>query len=73
MLDLGNNNHIETVYIPEKDRGTLCISSQVGCSLACPFCSTGMQGFNRNLTSSEIISQVIIANNFLLLSKREYN
>jgi len=65
VLDLGNNNHIETVYIPEKDRGTLCISSQVGCSLACPFCSTGMQGFNRNLTSSEIISQVIIANNFL--------
>ena len=64
-IDLGNNNHIETVYIPEKDRGTLCISSQVGCSLACTFCSTGMQGFNRNLSTAEIISQVLIAKRYL--------
>ncbi|VFP82143.1 bifunctional tRNA (adenosine(37)-C2)-methyltransferase TrmG/ribosomal RNA large subunit methyltransferase RlmN [Candidatus Erwinia haradaeae] len=49
---------IETVYIPEKDRSTLCISSQVGCKLACKFCSTAQQGFNRNLTTSEIIGQI---------------
>jgi 23S rRNA (adenine2503-C2)-methyltransferase len=65
LLDLGNNNQIEMVYIPEKDRGTLCISSQVGCALACTFCSTGAQGFNRNLTTAEIISQVLIANKHL--------
>ena len=65
VIDLGQNNHIETVYIPEKDRGTLCISSQVGCSLACTFCSTGMQGFNRNLSTAEIIGQVMIANQYL--------
>jgi len=65
VLDLGKDNHIEMVYIPENDRGTLCISSQVGCALACTFCSTGMQGFNRNLTTAEIISQVIIANQYL--------
>lgn len=65
VIDLGQNNHIETVYIPEKDRGTLCISSQVGCSLACTFCSTGMQGFNRNLTTAEIIGQVVIAQQYL--------
>ncbi len=65
VLDLGKGNHIEMVYIPENDRGTLCISSQVGCALACTFCSTGMQGFNRNLTTAEIISQVIIANQYL--------
>jgi len=64
-IDLGQNNHIETVYIPEKDRGTLCISSQVGCSLACTFCSTGMQGFNRNLSTAEIIGQVVIAQQYL--------
>lgn len=49
---------VETVYIPEADRATLCVSSQVGCALACTFCSTGQQGFNRNLTVSEIIGQV---------------
>jgi len=65
LIDLGSDNHIEMVYIPEKDRGTLCISSQVGCSLACTFCSTGMQGFNRNLTTAEIIAQIIIANEHL--------
>ena len=69
-IDLGNNNHVETVYIPEKDRGTLCISSQVGCSLACTFCSTGMQGFNRNLSTAEIISQVLIAKRYLSTKDR---
>ena len=53
---------IETVFIPEPDRGTLCISSQVGCALDCAFCATGAQGFNRNLTSAEIIGQVFVAN-----------
>lgn len=65
IINTGKNNFIETVYIPEQDRGTLCISSQVGCSLACTFCSTGMQGFNRNLTTAEIIAQVIIAKQYL--------
>ncbi|MDC9726993.1 MAG: 23S rRNA (adenine(2503)-C(2))-methyltransferase RlmN [Candidatus Thioglobus sp.] len=62
VIDMGADNNVETVYIPEKDRGTLCISSQVGCSLACTFCSTGYQGFNRNLSTGEIIAQVLIAN-----------
>jgi 23S rRNA (adenine2503-C2)-methyltransferase len=53
---------IETVYIPEPGRGTLCISSQIGCALDCSFCSTGAQGFNRNLTAAEIIGQVWLAN-----------
>ncbi len=61
----GVANSIETVFIPEDDRGTLCISSQVGCALACTFCSTGAQGFNRNLTVSEIIGQLAIANKSL--------
>ena len=62
--DLNNSsaNSIETVFIPEDDRGTLCISSQVGCALECTFCSTGRQGFNRNLSVSEIIGQLAIAN-----------
>ena len=54
-------NSIETVFIPEDDRGTLCVSSQVGCALACTFCSTGAQGFNRNLSVSEIIGQLAVA------------
>lgn len=57
-LTVGDNQQIETVYIPERDRATLCISSQVGCALACRFCSTAQQGFNRNLRVSEIIGQV---------------
>ncbi len=61
LLRLNDGNCIETVFIPEKTRGTLCISSQVGCILNCDFCSTGKQGFNRNLTTAEIISQVWIA------------
>ena len=62
LFDMGENNAIETVFIPEKNRGTLCISSQVGCALECTFCSTGRQGFNRNLSQAEIISQLWLAN-----------
>lgn len=58
LMGFGGANAIETVFIPEPRRGTLCISSQVGCALNCSFCSTGAQGFNRNLTSGEIIGQV---------------
>lgn len=58
LFDVGNNNAVEAVFIPEDDRGTLCISSQAGCTVACPFCSTGYQGFNRNLTTAEIIGQL---------------
>jgi 23S rRNA (adenine2503-C2)-methyltransferase len=65
VIKLGEDNHIESVFIPQKDRGTLCISSQVGCSLACTFCSTGYQGFNRNLKNNEIIAQVLLAKNYL--------
>jgi 23S rRNA (adenine2503-C2)-methyltransferase len=61
----GATNSVETVFIPEDDRGTLCISSQVGCALACTFCSTGAQGFNRNLSVAEIIGQLAIANKSL--------
>lgn len=62
LLDVGTGNGVETVFIPEADRGTLCISSQVGCALECTFCSTGRQGFNRNLTTAEIIGQLWWAN-----------
>ena len=65
VLEVGAGNAIETVFIPEGDRGTLCVSSQVGCALACTFCSTGHQGFNRNLTTAEIIGQVWWANRAL--------
>ena len=58
LFDVGQGNAVETVFIPEDDRGTLCISSQAGCTVACPFCSTGHQGFNRNLTAAEIIGQL---------------
>jgi 23S rRNA (adenine2503-C2)-methyltransferase len=58
LLRLEDGNCIETVYIPEKDRGTLCVSSQVGCALDCTFCSTARQGFSRNLTVAEIIGQL---------------
>jgi 23S rRNA (adenine2503-C2)-methyltransferase len=58
----GNEQVIETVFIPEPGRGTLCISSQIGCALDCSFCATGAQGFNRNLTAAEIIGQVWLAN-----------
>jgi 23S rRNA (adenine2503-C2)-methyltransferase len=62
LLDVGTGNGVETVFIPEDDRGTLCISSQVGCALECTFCSTGRQGFNRNLSTAEIIGQLWWAN-----------
>ena len=62
LFYMGENNAIETVFITEKNRGTLCISSQVGCALECTFCSTGRQGFNRNLSQAEIISQLWLAN-----------
>ena len=65
LFDVGNRNAVETVFIPEDDRGTLCISSQAGCALECAFCSTGRQGFNRNLTTAEIISQLWQANRAL--------
>jgi len=61
LLKLDCGNCIETVYIPEANRGTLCISSQVGCALNCSFCSTAKQGFNRNLTTAEIIGQLWLA------------
>jgi len=66
LLDAGHGNAVESVYIPEDDRGTLCISSQAGCALDCAFCSTGKQGFNRNLTTGEIIGQLWHANRTLL-------
>lgn len=61
LLRLADGNAIETVFIPEEGRGTLCISSQVGCSLNCSFCSTARQGYNRNLSAAEIIAQVFVA------------
>lgn len=61
VMKVDGGSAIETVYIPEKDRGTLCVSSQIGCSLDCSFCSTGKQGFNRDLTVAEIIGQVYVA------------
>ncbi len=61
LLGMDPKNAIETVYIPDKGRGTLCVSSQVGCALNCQFCSTATQGFNRNLTTAEIIGQVWVA------------
>ena len=61
LLRLGDGNEVETVYIPEADRGTLCISSQVGCTLNCSFCHTGTQKLVRNLTPAEIVGQIVIA------------
>lgn len=61
LLDVGNGNAVETVYIPEETRGTLCVSSQAGCAVNCRFCSTGKQGFSRNLTTGEIIGQLWMA------------
>ena len=65
LIDVGRSNAVETVFIPETNRGTLCVSSQAGCALDCKFCSTGRQGFNRNLTVAEIIGQLWIANKAL--------
>ncbi|MCB5184145.1 23S rRNA (adenine(2503)-C(2))-methyltransferase RlmN [Methylobacillus gramineus] len=65
LIDVGAGNGVESVFIPENERGTLCVSSQVGCALDCTFCSTGRQGFNRNLSVSEIIGQLWVANKAL--------
>ncbi len=61
LIDVGDGNAVETVYIPEETRGTLCVSSQAGCAVNCRFCSTGKQGFSRNLTAGEIIGQLWVA------------
>jgi 23S rRNA (adenine2503-C2)-methyltransferase len=66
LLDAGSGNAVEAVYIPEDDRATLCISSQAGCALDCAFCSTGRQGFNRNLSTGEIVGQLWLSNRTLL-------
>jgi 23S rRNA (adenine2503-C2)-methyltransferase len=68
LLDVGQGNAIETVFIPEDDRGTLCISTQAGCAMNCLFCSTGRQGFNRNLTTAEIVGQLWLAEHALRAS-----
>lgn len=65
LFDVGGGDAIETVYIPEADRGTLCISSQAGCAVGCRFCSTGHQGFSRNLSTAEITAQLWYAEHFL--------
>ena len=61
LFDVGGGNAVETVFIPEDDRGTLCVSSQAGCAVGCRFCSTGHQGFSRNLTTGEILAQLWVA------------
>jgi 23S rRNA (adenine2503-C2)-methyltransferase len=65
LFDVGDTNAVETVFIPEAGRGTLCVSSQAGCTLDCAFCATGKQGFSRNLTTGEIIGQLWLANRLL--------
>ena len=61
LLDVGGGQVIETVFIPERSRGSLCVSSQVGCAVNCPFCATGQMGFSRNLSAAEIVAQTLIA------------
>ena len=70
LFALADGNSIETVFIPEGERGTLCVSSQVGCALDCSFCATARQGFNRNLTTGEIISQIWLANALLMTTRQ---
>jgi 23S rRNA (adenine2503-C2)-methyltransferase len=65
LFDVGGGDAVETVFIPEEDRGTLCISSQAGCAVGCRFCSTGHQGFSRNLSTAEIVAQLWFAEHFL--------
>jgi 23S rRNA (adenine2503-C2)-methyltransferase len=65
LFDVGHGDAVEAVFIPEDDRGTLCISSQAGCAVGCRFCSTGHQGFSRNLTTGEILAQLWFAEHFL--------
>ncbi len=66
LFEAGPDNAVEAVYLPEDDRGTLCISTQAGCMMDCAFCSTGQQGFNRNLSTAEIVGQLWFANRTLL-------
>ena len=73
LLQVDAKNSIETVFIPEESRGTLCVSSQAGCALACTFCSTGRQGFARNLSTAEIVGQLWWANRVLTDGKRAYD
>ena len=65
LIRVASDNCVEMVFIPDDHRGTLCISSQVGCALNCTFCSTAQQGFNRNLSSAEIIAQLWLARELL--------
>ena len=65
LFDVGSGNAVEAVFIPEDDRGTLCVSSQAGCAVGCRFCSTGHQGFSRNLKTGEIMAQLWFAEHFL--------
>jgi 23S rRNA (adenine2503-C2)-methyltransferase len=65
LFDVGGGNAVETVFIPEEDRGTLCVSSQAGCAVGCRFCSTGHQGFSRNLSTGEILAQLWYAEHHL--------
>jgi 23S rRNA (adenine2503-C2)-methyltransferase len=65
LLKVDGANAVEAVFIPEANRGTLCVSSQAGCTLDCAFCSTGKQGFNRNLSTAEIVGQLWLANRFI--------
>lgn len=70
LFDVGDGNAVESVFIPEDDRGTLCVSSQAGCAVGCRFCSTGHQGFSRNLSTGEIIAQLWFAEHYL---RRKFN
>jgi 23S rRNA (adenine2503-C2)-methyltransferase len=65
LFDVGDGNAVEAVFIPEDDRGTLCVSSQAGCAVGCRFCSTGHQGFSRNLSTGEIVAQLWFVEHFL--------
>ncbi|MSQ56079.1 MAG: 23S rRNA (adenine(2503)-C(2))-methyltransferase RlmN [Limnohabitans sp.] len=71
LFDAGDGNAIEAVFIPEEDRGTLCVSSQAGCAVGCPFCSTGYQGFSRNLSTAEILSQLWTTEHLLRKEKNQ--
>jgi len=70
LFDVGDGNAVESVFIPEDDRGTLCVSSQAGCAVGCRFCSTGHQGFSRNLSTGEIVAQLWFAEHYL---RRKFN
>jgi 23S rRNA (adenine2503-C2)-methyltransferase len=69
LIDVGDGNAVETVFIPEENRGTLCVSTQAGCAVNCRFCSTGKQGFSRNLTIGEIVGQLWMAERTLRREK----